>query len=59
MDEYFSEIEAEQRRTETLRQLLAMPPQQHASHPPQTPRSRKKAGPGGGNNQTETDQMRP
>jgi len=31
------------RRNETLRRMLATPPQQHAKAPPQTARSRKKA----------------
>jgi hypothetical protein len=30
-------------RTETLRRMLSTPPQHHATAPPQTPRSRKKA----------------
>jgi hypothetical protein len=42
IEEYTPE-EAAQRRTETLRRMLGTPPQQHATAPPQTAKSRKKA----------------
>jgi len=42
--EQFSPEESIQRRNETLRRMLNTPPQQHAISPPQTPRSRKRAG---------------
>jgi hypothetical protein len=39
----FTPEESIQRRNETLRRMLNTPPQQHATSPPQTSRSRKKA----------------
>jgi len=43
LPEQYTPEETEQRRNETLRRMLATPPQQHATTPPQTARSRKKA----------------
>ncbi len=43
-NDQFSPEESTRRRNEVLRRMLNTPPQQHAISPPQTSRSRKKAG---------------
>ena len=54
-DEQYTPEQAEQRRNETLRQMLSTPPQQHASHPPLTAGSRKKADPDDRSTRSGTD----
>jgi len=51
--------QTEQRRNETLRQMLSTPPQQHASHHPQTAKSRKKAALDDRSTQTEMKKVTP